>query len=351
MPSVRVRSSSCLPPRRNAASGFTSVSTPTPHTTTTTTTSRATPTEEAADWIATHLDHGPISSRSQIGRSDWASTYRYTTTSKKDFFVKCAASAAPTSLLAGEVASLSALRAAAPDSLALPMIYTDTNMNNPTLTSSSSSSSPATFLVAEYLSLGGGSPDQRALGIALAQLHAAPVGNKYGFHVDNTIGGTPQPNPWCDDWVEFYRTHRLTHLLELIQDTSLTKAAQPVLDGLEVLFQDVVGTEDFRPATLHGDLWSGNIGRLEDGRPTIFDPATYFGHAEAEFGMSWCAGFTSAFYEGYFEVRPKALLFEERRELYTLYHYLNHYYMFGGGYKGGSLQMLASLTEKIKRLR
>jgi fructosamine-3-kinase len=24
------------------------------------------------------------------------------------------------------------------------------------------------------------------------------------------------------------------------------------------------------------------------------DPATYYGHHEAEFGMSWCAGFTRA---------------------------------------------------------
>lgn len=28
------------------------------------------------------------------------------------------------------------------------------------------------------------------------------------------------------------------------------------------------------------------------------DPATYYGHSEAEFGMSWCAGFTDAFYTG-----------------------------------------------------
>jgi fructosamine-3-kinase len=37
---------------------------------------------------------------------------------------------------------------------------------------------------------------------------------------------------------------------------------------------------------LHGDLWSGNIGSV-DGQPSIFDPAVYYGHSEAEFGMSW----------------------------------------------------------------
>ena len=43
-----------------------------------------------------------------------------------------------------------------------------------------------------------------------------------------------------------------------------------------------------RPCVLHGDLWSGNIGSV-DGEPSIFDPAVYYGHSEADFGMSWCA--------------------------------------------------------------
>lgn len=34
--------------------------------------------------------------------------------------------------------------------------------------------------------------------------------------------------------------------------------------------------------------------------------------------MSWCAGFTPAFWEGYWEVAPKAPLFEERRDLWVV---------------------------------
>jgi hypothetical protein len=37
------------------------------------------------------------------------------------------------------------------------------------------------------------------------------------------------------------------------------------------------------------DLWSGNIASV-NGRPAVYDPACYYGHHEAEFGMSWCAG-------------------------------------------------------------
>ena len=60
-----------------------------------------------------------------------------------------------------------------------------------------------------------------------------------------------------------------------------------------------------KPCVLHGDLWSGNISSV-DGQPAIFDPAVYYGHSEAEFGMSWCAGFSQDFYAGYHEVMPKA---------------------------------------------
>lgn len=31
--------------------------------------------------------------------------------------------------------------------------------------------------------------------------------------------------------------------------------------------------------------------------------------------MSWCAGFSAAFWEGYWQVAPKAPLFEARRDL------------------------------------
>ena len=62
-----------------------------------------------------------------------------------------------------------------------------------------------------------GRVSNRAFGRAMAQLHlAAPLAaeaqeGKFGFAVDNTIGATPQPNPWTADWVEFFREHRIGH--------------------------------------------------------------------------------------------------------------------------------------------
>ncbi|KAL6572771.1 hypothetical protein OROMI_013729 [Orobanche minor] len=55
------------------------------------------------------------------------------------------------------------------------------------------------------------------------------------------------------------------------------------------------------PCLLHGDLWNGNISYDKNGDPLILDPACYYGHNEAEFGMSWCAGFGEPFYSAYFK--------------------------------------------------
>ena len=66
--------------------------------------------------------------------------------------------------------------------------------------------------------------------------------------------------------------------------------AGPPLLGLPLLPPRVSGMPPTRSCPTHalggpaGDLWSGNIAAV-DGAPAIFDPATYYGHSEAEFGM------------------------------------------------------------------
>ena len=59
-------------------------------------------------------------------------------------------------------------------------------------------------------------------------------GGKFGFPVDNTIGGTPQPNPWTANWVDFFREHRLMHQVNISGNAGLQKLAKPVADNLEV---------------------------------------------------------------------------------------------------------------------
>lgn len=75
---------------------------------------------------------------------------------------------------------------------------------------------------------------------------------------------------------------------------------------------------------LHGDLWSGNVCWTEHG-PVIYDPASYYGHGEADLGITHMfGGFSSAFYDAYHEVHPRsAPWYGERMVLYECYHHLN----------------------------
>ena len=146
------------------------------------------------------------------------------------------------------------------------------------------------FLVMEYLNLAGRS-DDKALGKAIARMHLSPAtaeaGNPdkaFGFPVDNTIGGTPQPNPWTktnsrtNEWIEFFRDHRIGHQLDLAGDPYCSNLwEKDIAPRLNLLFEDLTGEREIKPSLLHGDLWSGNIGSA-DGKPSIFDPAVYWGH-------------------------------------------------------------------------
>ncbi|CAH9145824.1 unnamed protein product [Cuscuta epithymum] len=151
---------------------------------------------------------------------------------------------------------------------------------------------------------------------------------------------TPQINNWTQDWIDFYAEHRLVYQLRLARehyaDSTIYQKGQKLARNLRLLFQNVV----IEPCLLHGDLWSGNIAYDKNGEPVILDPACYYGHNEAEFGMSWCAGFGAAFYNAYFEVMHKQPGFEERKDLYMLYHYLNHYNMFGSGYRSSAMSII-----------
>ncbi len=91
--------------------------------------------------------------------------------------------------------------------------------------------------------------------------------------------------------------------------------------------------DDEPPALLHGDLWSGNLLCDAAGVPVLVDPAAYFGHREAEFGMTalFC-GFSRRMYDAYHEFHPLRPGWQERVDLYTLYHLLNHFNLFGGAY-------------------
>jgi protein-ribulosamine 3-kinase len=199
----------------------------------------------------------------------------------------------------------------------------------------------AAWIVLEWLDLVEGGRGA-ALGRALAQLHATTAPH-YGWHRDNTIGATPQINGWSDDWAAFFRERRLRVQIELAArngHSELARAGEALIERVPALLAD----HRPRASLLHGDLWAGNAARLRDGSPTLYDPAVYYGDAEADLAMTALfGGFDASFYEAYASIAPLADGHQRRRTLYNLYHVLNHANLFGGAYAGQAKRMIAEL--------
>jgi fructosamine-3-kinase len=99
---------------------------------------------------------------------------------------------------------------------------------------------------------------------------------------------------------------------------------------------------------LHGDLWGGNAGVDSAGLPVIYDPAVYYGHREADLAMTELfGGFNADFYAAYREAFPLDAGYQVRKQLYNLYHVLNHYNLFGGGYARQAEAMADRLLAEI----
>jgi fructosamine-3-kinase len=200
----------------------------------------------------------------------------------------------------------------------------------------------ACYLVLEWLQLGGGgSKSWQQLGKDLAALHQAKCGEKFGWDINNTIGSTVQINTWADNWVEFYTHQRLEHQFKLCRmKGAFFSQAEKLLAAIPKLLHG----HQVKPSLVHGDLWGGNAGCTVDGIPVIYDPATYIGDREVDIAMTELfGGFPSAFYQGYQEVYPLEAGYEKRKTLYNLYHILNHFNLFGGGYKSQANSMISQL--------
>lgn len=201
------------------------------------------------------------------------------------------------------------------------------------------------WLVTTFLNLEPCSTDSSyELGKQLACLHKIEKPN-FGWHRDNTIGSTKQPNPPSKDWISFWRQYRLEWQLKLAREKGQSfNGADFLLNNLDGLFEDYHP----QPALLHGDLWNGNVASLNGGSPIIFDPASYYGDPEAEFGIiEMFGGFGPAFYQGYESVRPLGDGFSKRLPLYRLYHELNHFNLFGPTYFSSCQSSIQQLLKAL----
>jgi fructosamine-3-kinase len=170
------------------------------------------------------------------------------------------------------------------------------------------------------------------LGEGLARLHGTKQ-PRFGWRHDNFIGGSVQQNGWSDDWLAFWQEKRLHAQLRLAAKnrfpTRMIDRGERLTADCGAFFQGYAPA----PSLLHGDLWSGNAAALADGTPVVFDPAVYVGDREADVAMTELfGGFPGDFLARYCEISPLPVGYRVRRDLYNLYHRLNHANLFAGGY-------------------
>lgn len=169
--------------------------------------------------------------------------------------------------------------------------------------------------------------------------------DRFGFGTTTCCGYLPLDNSWHNDWVEFYCRQRIDPQVRMAQEKYHDREAAELWSVLVNKVPSFFEGLEITPALLHGDLWGGNVAEYEDG-PIIFDPASYYGHSEFELSIAKLfGGFDGNFYSAYFNIIPKSPGFEKRLDLYHLFHYLNHWNHFGGGYRSSSLSTMRRLLK------
>ncbi|MCP4768586.1 MAG: fructosamine kinase family protein [Gammaproteobacteria bacterium] len=236
------------------------------------------------------------------------------------------------SMFVAEAAGLDAIRHS--QTIRVPEVYLTSREGNHAL------------IIMEYIDLTG-AVDRDLLARQLAAMHGC-YHDRFGFDCDNTIGSTPQINEFCDDWIEFWRLHRLGFQLTLARkngcDSRLIDSGNRLAENLAPFFDSYRP----RPSLLHGDLWSGNQGADEAGNPVIFDPACYYGDHQADLAMMELFGHPG---ERFFAIYREHFALDDgyplRRDLYNLYHLLNHANLFGGSYPAQSQRVIDHLLSQL----
>ena len=204
------------------------------------------------------------------------------------------------------------------------------------------------FLVCEYLDLKKDNVfSGEILGKQLALLHQVS-NDSFGLGEDNWIGLSPQKNYWNKNWVSFFKEKRLLPqfmwAFEHGYRSSLEEGAERLMEALPLFFDQYKP----QPSLLHGDLWSGNWGTINNTTPVVFDPAIYYGDREADLAMTKLfGGFPQVFYDAYNYQWALDYGFKVRQNLYNLYHLLNHLTLFGEAYLSQTIDVFEQLLSEI----
>ena len=203
------------------------------------------------------------------------------------------------------------------------------------------------YVALEWLDLASaGAEIEKRLGEQLAAQHRSR-GERFGWHRDNFIGRTPQPNKPSASWLDFFAEHRLGWQLSLAAGNGYREVAslgEQLLGALPVL----LGDHAPQASLLHGDLWAGNHAAVA-GEPVVFDPAVHYGDRECDLAMTRLfGGYGPAFYRAYETAWPLPRGHEDRLPLYQLYHVLNHLNLFGRGYAARAMSIMRDLLAGLR---
>jgi fructosamine-3-kinase len=233
----------------------------------------------------------------------------------------------PGDMFSREAEGLSELKKAAGNGLVIPEV----------ILSSDPGSTPA-FILLEYLEPGHCQDADEQLGRGLARIHRCSA-NESGFYHDNYCGLTPQINTWNSSWSNFFAHQRIGFLVSQLRHAGMLSSAESTLYDRLILKIPQMLPEVSVPALIHGDLWAGNYMITGKG-PALIDPAAYYADREMEMGiMTLFGGFTPRFWAAYNEANPLSPGWRERNKLYQLYHILNHYLLFVGGYGRQAIEL------------
>ncbi|EEX92398.1 Fructosamine kinase family protein [Vibrio orientalis CIP 102891 = ATCC 33934] len=179
-----------------------------------------------------------------------------------------------------------------------------------------------------------------SFGQQLARLHQWGEQKEYGLDQDNYIGATLQPNKWDRKWARFFAEQRIGWQLQLLREKGIDLVD---INEFTQIVQNRLANHQPKPSLLHGDLWHGNVANSVFGA-ICYDPACYWGDCECDIAMTELfEGFQADFYQGYESVAPLELGYSERKEIYNLYHLLNHYNQFGGHYLDQSQKLIKQI--------
>ncbi|KAG8896817.1 hypothetical protein FRB99_008624 [Tulasnella sp. 403] len=185
----------------------------------------------------------------------------------------------------------------------------------------------------------------------------AEAKGRFGFGYPTYCGATRLENGWFDTWDQAFGA-LIKGLLDNLRGQDSYRYSEICQLGDQVVSRVIPHLLNpsrlkVEPVIIHGDLWSGNVGTLPNGEPIIFDPASYYGHNEADLAIARIfGGFPATFFTEYHKNRPKTPPveeYDERVALYELFHYLNHTVLFGGSYASPSISRMQRLLKFMEK--